>query len=373
MKKTKLLIYAKSIDGGTGTFIKALQKLEDIQTIVLVSQKPQYRKIKSRNYQYCFSQKKYPEKYFFSLPVLVNLLRERLWLDRKIQEYKPSIVLTVDAHCLLAYSVFRQSSIKLIATIHNHLLAVINYRVPMIFRGLIKQLIRFYLNKANRVVCVSKGLATNIKIELRLKQIPMTIYCGINKAKQANIKLKDKLSKLVLLSVGRFCEQKDFLTIIKAFAIVKLKIPTSQLWLVGDGPQKQELHNFVKKNKVAGVKFLGWQQNLERLYQKTSILIFSSNWEGFGWIVLEGISQRLPIISTDTPFGPREILDNGKYGILVPMKDPQAMAEAMQKLLTDKKLYSHYSKMSLERVKYFSEEKMLNKYNKLILNVMKDH
>jgi len=364
MKKTKLLIYAKSIDGGTGTFIEALQKLKEVQTKVLVTQKPQYRKIKSQDYHYCFSQKKYPERYFFSLPVLVNLFKERLWLDRKIQEYKPSIVLTVDAHCLLVYSLFRQSSVKLVATIHNHLLAVINYRVPMIFRGLIKQLIRFYLDKANRVVCVSKGLAKNIKSEFRLNKSPTVIYYGIKKVRESRPQPKDKLAKPILLSVGRFCEQKNFLTIIKAFAIISLKIPKSQLWLVGDGPQKQKLQNYVKKTKISGVKFLGWQQNLERIYQKVSIFVFSSDWEGFGWVILEAMAYNLPVVATDTDFGPGEIIESNKYGILI-KNGYKEMAKQIISVLNKKKYLNSLSHQSSIRVKDFNLDSMCQRYLKL--------
>jgi len=368
MKKTKLLIYAKNIDGGTGTFIAALQKLKGVQTRVLVTQKPQYRKINNQNYRFCFNQKKYPEKYYFLPPVLVNLFRERLWLEKQLRKFKPDVVLTIDAHCLLVYSVFRQPSIKLIATIHNNLLAVVNYRVSILFQNLIKKLLSTYLNQASLVVCVSQELADNLKHQFRLNQKPQVIYYGIKKFKKNSFKPKDKLDKPVLLSVGRFSEQKDFLTIIKAFTVVKLKIPKSQLWLVGDGPQIQKLQNYVKKNKISDVKFLGWRQNLEKIYQKASIFIFSSHWEGFGWTILEAMAQGLPVISSNSPYGPGEILNNDKYGTLIPMKNPQVMARVIQNLLIDEKLYNYYSIISLERAHFFLDNKMLVKYIDIILN-----
>jgi len=83
------------------------------------------------------------------------------------------------------------------------------------------------------------------------------------------------------------------------------------------------------------------------------------------------MSQRLPIISTDTPFGLSEILDNGKYGILVPVGNEKAMAEAMYTLLTDEKKYHYYSQKSLGRAKYFSLGKMLKAYKKVILEALK--
>jgi len=365
MKKIKLLIYAKSIDGGTGTFIEALERIKKIQTEVLVTQKPQYRKIKYQNYHYCFNQKKYSERYSPSLLLPFYLFKERLWLDKKIKKFRPNIILTVDAHCLLVYSVFRQSSAKLIATIHNHLVAVINYRVSLLFRGVVMKLLQFYLNKADRVVCVSKGLVKNIRKEFKLHRTPTVIYYGINKVTKISLKSRDRLNKPILLSVGRFCEQKDFLTIIKAFSIVKLKVPQSQLWLVGDGPQKHILQNYIQKNKISGVIFLGWQQNLYKIYQKASVFVFASNWEGFGWVILEAMNFGLPIVATNTDFGPREILDWGKYGILVNAHSETQLANKIHSLLTIEGRISKYSAASLARTQVYGLSRMLSEYNSL--------
>jgi glycosyltransferase involved in cell wall biosynthesis len=363
MKKIKLLIYAKSVDGGTGTFVESLQKLEKVQIKILITQKPQYRKTKSQNYEYCFSQEKYSERYLLLL-LPFFLLKERFWLDNRINKYKPNVVITVDAHCLLVYSVFRKSSVKLLATIHNNLLAVVNYRIPQIFRRLISQLLQFYLNKADKVVCVSKGLANSLKVEFGLSQKPKVIYYGIKKAKKVSFRPKDKLSKPILLSVGRFCEQKDFLTIIKAFFLIKQKISESELWLVGDGPQKSKLLSYVKENKVADVKFLGWQQNLKSIYQKANIFIFSSNWEGLPWTILEAMTHDLPVIATNTFFGPSEIIERNKYGILI-KKDHKEMSKQIISVLTNKSYLNSLSHQSSIRVKDFNLDLMCQCYLKL--------
>ncbi len=136
---------------------------------------------------------------------------------------------------------------------------------------------------------------------------------------------------------------------------------------------KKYLKNYVKKLKIEkNVQFFGWVKNIYEYLKKSSVFVFSSKREGFGYVLLEAMSCGLPVISTNTPFGPAEILDNGKYGILVPMKNPQAMADAIYELLTDDKKYNYYKKKSLERVKYFSLDKMLKSYKKLIMNLVKE-
>jgi glycosyltransferase involved in cell wall biosynthesis len=89
-------------------------------------------------------------------------------------------------------------------------------------------------------------------------------------------------------------------------------------------------------------------------------------------VLLEAISQGLPIISTNAPYGPSEVLGNGKYGILTPVGDEEKMAEAMIELLSNKKRYNHFARKSLERVKFFSEEKMLKAYMQLILRLVEN-
>ncbi len=84
------------------------------------------------------------------------------------------------------------------------------------------------------------------------------------------------------------------------------------------------------------------------------------------------MSQGLPVISTNSLFGPSEVLDNGKYGIFVPIGDEKKMANAILRLLTSKKKREYYARKSLERVRFFSEEKMLRKYIELIKDLLKD-
>jgi glycosyltransferase involved in cell wall biosynthesis len=119
------------------------------------------------------------------------------------------------------------------------------------------------------------------------------------------------------------------------------------------------------------ISFLGWVKNISPYLKKSDIFVLSSKREGFGYVLIEAMSQGKPVISTNTPYGPSEILDNGKYGILVPMGDEEAMKRAILKLLTDKKKYHYYAKKAFERSEFFSLDKMLRAYKKLIVGLIK--
>ena len=147
---------------------------------------------------------------------------------------------------------------------------------------------------------------------------------------------------------------------------VQSKTKNVHLWILSDGEDSEQIKIDAKRIGVKSTVFFGWVSNIYTYLKRSSIFVFSSIREGFGYVIIEAMTQGLPIISTDTPFGPSEILDNGKYGILVPTQDEEAMTKAIHKLIDNKKLYNYYAKKALERVKFFSEEKMLTKYEKII-------
>ena len=218
---------------------------------------------------------------------------------------------------------------------------------------------------------MSKELAESLAKHFKLVTKPTVIYYELSdKFKQGGERKQLKDDKNIILSVGRFYKQKDYQTIITAYSQLSKELKKqSPLWLVGDGPIREELENYVASNNIDGVHFIGWVQNQTEVLNKAALFVFSSNWEGFGYTIIEAMSQGLPVIATDTPFGPQEILQDGEFGILVPMKDPQKMASAMEQLLTDKDLYEHYSQKSLERARDFAEGKMVQAYEALLLEV----
>ena len=102
---------------------------------------------------------------------------------------------------------------------------------------------------------------------------------------------------------------------------------------------------------------------------KSDIFVLSSKREGFPYVMLDALAQGRPVISTNAPFGPKEILQGGKYGVLVPVGDADRLAAAMESLLTNNTLRARYGRLSKERSRYFSEDKMLEGYLSLIRSI----
>jgi len=370
--KTKILILLKTFDGGTGTFVSDLLTIKNkISFKVACLEKSNTKGTK--NIYFFANNELYPDQYVVSGKLIMRLYREILWFQEICKAYRPDIILTIDAHCLLLATVcklFLDSKIKLIATIHNNLEAVVNHKAPLYLKTLINKLISMALNRADKTICVSKGLAKNLFIKYKLHTEPQVIYYGLSNKYANNIAQKPKnlvdSKKRIILSVGRFVAQKDFATIIRAFSLLVKHKNNSELWLVGDGPQKQELINLVSKLKIIDkVKFLGWKQELLSIYRKADIFVFASNWEGFGYVILEAMSQGLPVIATDTKFGPREIIKRNKNGLLVSKHNYKKLTDATILVLNTTNNYQKFSIKSLERSVWFSLANMKTQYKKL--------
>ncbi|MDJ0634991.1 MAG: glycosyltransferase [Xenococcaceae cyanobacterium MO_188.B29] len=138
----------------------------------------------------------------------------------------------------------------------------------------------------------------------------------------------------VILGVGRLVKQKDFSTLIKAFAQVQAINP-SRLVILGSGREQKALQSLIKELALEDkVALLGFVNNPSAYMAKASVFVLSSLWEGLPTVLIESMAVGTPIVSTDCESGPREILDCGQYGYLVPVGDQQAIADAIVKVLS---------------------------------------
>lgn len=137
----------------------------------------------------------------------------------------------------------------------------------------------------------------------------------------------------VLVAVGRLHEEKDFQTLLRAFALLRAR-RSARLIVLGEGSERTALEACVAKLGLAeDVDLPGFVVNPYAFMVRASQLVLSSRWEGFGLVIVEAMACGCPVVSTDCPSGPSEILDNGKYGRLVPVGDAAALAEAMEATL----------------------------------------
>jgi glycosyltransferase involved in cell wall biosynthesis len=138
----------------------------------------------------------------------------------------------------------------------------------------------------------------------------------------------------VILGVGRLTAQKDFPTLIRAFALVRQQRP-ARLMILGEGPLRPELTALIESLGLGDeVDLVGFQDNPYAYLARSAVFAFSSAWEGFGNVIVEALAVGTPVVSTDCRSGPAEILGhNGEYGRLVPVGDAPALAAAILAVL----------------------------------------
>ena len=140
----------------------------------------------------------------------------------------------------------------------------------------------------------------------------------------------------VLLAVGRLAPQKDFECLLRALATVRASAD-ARLLILGEGPERPRLEALVHELGLeADVQLPGWVGNPYPYMARSDVFVLSSRWEGLPTVLIEALYCGLRIVSTDCPSGPREILDGGRFGSLVPVGDPNALAAAVLGALHDK-------------------------------------
>ncbi|MEO1427943.1 MAG: glycosyltransferase [Cyanobacteria bacterium J06633_8] len=291
-------------------------------------------------------------------------------LCRYLQENKPLALVSHISHANVAAVIAKELSktkTKLILVEHN----TVTYAQSTEWRGrFVPLFMRWLYPRADVVVGVSEGVTEDIKSQLGLVQDKVnTIYNPVVDDKlvlKANSSLNHSWfaenSPPVFLGVGRLTEQKDFSTLIKAFALVRQK-RSARLIILGEGVARAELEKLVETLGITeDVSLPGFTDNPYAYMKKASAFVLSSRWEGLPTVLIEAMACGCPVISTNCPSGPEEILQAGKYGKLVAVGDVAALSEAMLNALDN----PENSQILAQRTQDFSFDKAVSKYLELV-------
>lgn len=138
----------------------------------------------------------------------------------------------------------------------------------------------------------------------------------------------------VIVAAGRLEFEKDFATLLKAVSLLQSK-RLCHLFLFGEGSQRHKLEESCRSLGIHEcVSMPGFTHELKTKLLNADVLVMSSLWEGFGNVLVEALACGCPVVSTDCPGGPREILGQGRYGLLAPVGDPQALADQIESVLS---------------------------------------
>ncbi|WP_280569548.1 glycosyltransferase [Chromohalobacter sp. 296-RDG] len=207
---------------------------------------------------------------------------------------------------------------------------------------LVPWLMRLSYPSADAIVAVSDGVADDLARTVRLPRERIdVVYNPINTklAELCEAPLTHPWLKSgqppVIVAAGRLTVQKDFATLIEAFAEVR-KTHAVRLVILGEGELRPELEARIEELGIGdNVALPGFVDNPYPWMRKASLFVLSSAWEGFCNVLAEAMACGTPVVSTNCPSGSAEILEDGKWGRLVPVGDTSALARAMAATLSD--------------------------------------
>lgn len=272
-------------------------------------------------------------------------------LTKYIFNLKIPLILSVNTNPKIAYKIQHR---------HSHYIIKLLYPLKVV----------------DKIVTISKGVQSILGKYYGIKKNKLTtIYGGIDIKKIEELKnekiweykeIFNNNSFIKFVTLGRLSEEKGHKYLIEAFSKVKAKINNTKLIIIGDGSLKSDLEKKIRKKSMEDdILLLGFVDNPYKYIAKSDIFVLPSLNEGFGMVLLEALACKIPIISTDC-VGPKEILDNGKYGLLVRVKDSEDLAEKMIHLAKNPDLLKNNSEKLTQRARCFDLGEIKNTWIKLL-------
>ncbi len=235
------------------------------------------------------------------------------------------------------------------------------------------RLMRTFYSRAGAVVAISQGVASDLAEITHMSPDRITVinnpvnHPDIPKKAQESVACAwlDDPSLRVLVTVARLEHQKNVSSLIEAFS--RLDDEDLRLLIIGDGSEREGLTQLtIKLGLDSRVKFVGEVSNPYKYMSRSHLFVLSSLYEGLGNVLVEALALKLPIVSTDCPSGPAEILENGRFGILVEPANPDALAAGMRTALADYDSMLEMTEDAQASLVRFTPETAVAKYLELL-------
>jgi len=203
--------------------------------------------------------------------------------------------------------------------------------------------IRRLYPRADGIIAISQGVADDIVANTGVS--PDKVHVAPNPVVTTELETAgerapshswfDDPEAAVITAVGRLTAQKDFPTLLRAFARMVTE-PRARLLILGEGEDRAKLEALADRLAIRDrLDMPGFVLNPHAFVGHSDVFVLSSAWEGFGNVLVEALALGVPVVATDCRSGPREILAGGLYGALVPVGDDAALAAAIERTLAD--------------------------------------
>ena len=235
-------------------------------------------------------------------------------------------------------------------------------------RWILKQLARAVMRRADALTCVSEDMVTQYRTVFR--DTPHVCVYNIVKTNSSASRMAEPVEDPwlsgdrppLVIAAGRLAPWKGFADLIRAMKLVTAR-RQARLIILGDGPLRQDLQKLIHSEGLQDcVRLLGYVDNPLKYFARADVFALSSHVEGLPNVLVEAMLCGCTPVATDCPTGPREVLQGGKYGFLVPLRDPSGLAEGILQALD----YPVASHLLQEAVRPFEEATVITRHFEIL-------
>ena len=260
-------------------------------------------------------------------------------LVKYLRSARPLAMISAMDHCNVIALLSKRlagAATRMVISVHSNF-TMNNAKSGSVVASLARFWVRPFYHRADRIVAVSTGVADDLCASLSLPRPQVQVIHNPVvtpelfrlAAEPVDHPWFDCADIPVILSVGRLNSAKAFDTLIRAFSLIRQQVP-ARLLILGEGEDRASLERLVQQLGLQqDVQLPGFVANPFAYMRVCSLFVLSSRWEGFGNVLAEALACGARVISTDCPSGPAEILENGRFGRLVPVDDAAALAEGV--------------------------------------------
>jgi glycosyltransferase involved in cell wall biosynthesis len=241
-----------------------------------------------------------------------------------------------------------------------------------VLAALLERAARRFFPRATGLVALSAGVKRSYALMLGDAAPPIHVLPNLGPS-AAEVSGADRVAarpeccRRVVLACGRLSEEKGFDVLIEAMARLSTAIG-AHLWILGTGGLRQTLERQALRLGIAErIHFLGFQRDVWAYYRAADVFALSSRWEGLANVLVEALAAGLPIVATDCDFGPREVLEHGRWGLLVPPENAEALAGALEQVLTSPSMRERLAAEAPVRAMAYSPERIAPAFLSLLL------
>jgi glycosyltransferase involved in cell wall biosynthesis len=238
-------------------------------------------------------------------------------------------------------------------------------------RFLLKHFGTWLYGCCDTVVAVSNGVRESLEEVARLPHERVTVINNaVRPLKPERMSNSDRLhlrpwleSEYSLIAIGALKPAKGFDNLLRALSHLRKRCD-ARLLILGEGPLRLDLERLAANLDVSESVYLpGFRSNPGVFLKHSDVFVLSSNWEGFGNVIVEALAAQIPVVATNCRSGPAEILEGGRYGRLVPVGDPVALSQAIEEILSGKNCFL----AAQERAQDFSPRRVARSYLEVLL------